>query len=395
MQNRGTLVGATLHTNDSADGYPVAEQNEIQGGFHTRNSTTERDAIPAHLRVAGMMCYVIADGHVYQLDNNLITWHDKGSAAGGGSTDPGSGGDSTTVQLISGNFGEWTDLTDPTEYFYANDDGLKFKADLLAFPTRAIVYLRGQFGILNTFNGTELVLGTLPANNRPKFQLKRWMTVQNTELFFVVETTGEVKLISKTSDDMPDGFPLPTGDAGTPPYEPYYVECIFCPDIAPYNPEVFTAHREGDFVRNNCGAGYAGSSVHFAKDYTSTVDQATADDIADANFNNDGQAYANDPANGATCDLLPAVQLSVSYEASGEDDNDAYFDLSAAIVDDLHVAYHYSYNNGSSLVSGNSHLTIPAGEIHWHVFGAAGTEFQVTITSISPTVTSDGKNINY
>jgi hypothetical protein len=58
----------------------------------------------------------------------------------------------------------------------------------------------------------------------------------------------------------------------------------------------FVATRSGSFTRNNCGAGFNGSTVVFNNTYTSMVSQAQAEALADANFNADGQAYAN--ANG-------------------------------------------------------------------------------------------------
>lgn len=62
----------------------------------------------------------------------------------------------------------------------------------------------------------------------------------------------------------------------------------------------YTAYRTGTFTRNNCGVGYYASSVSFSKSYTSSVSQAAAEALAEANFATDGQAYAN--ANG-TCTI--------------------------------------------------------------------------------------------
>ena len=58
------------------------------------------------------------------------------------------------------------------------------------------------------------------------------------------------------------------------------------------------------FQRNNCISGQVGTSVQFSKTYTSTIDQADADNKAAldaANFATQGQSFANDPINGATC----------------------------------------------------------------------------------------------
>ncbi|WP_230328265.1 DUF5977 domain-containing protein, partial [Flavobacterium sp. LC2016-13] len=54
--------------------------------------------------------------------------------------------------------------------------------------------------------------------------------------------------------------------------------------------------RSGSFTRNNCAAGFVGSSVSFSQAYgvsTSTNSQAEADSLGLAKFNTDGQNNAN------------------------------------------------------------------------------------------------------
>ncbi len=58
-------------------------------------------------------------------------------------------------------------------------------------------------------------------------------------------------------------------------------------------PTTYSAYRVGNFTRNNCHAYETGTTVTFSNTYTSTVSQADADAIALANFDIDGQAYAN------------------------------------------------------------------------------------------------------
>jgi len=58
----------------------------------------------------------------------------------------------------------------------------------------------------------------------------------------------------------------------------------------------FVATRSGSFTRNNCAVGEIGSTIVFNNTYTSSISQAAAEALANANFNTDGQAYAN--ANG-------------------------------------------------------------------------------------------------
>ena len=288
-KNTGTLVGAPIRVNDSQDTYPSAIDNEIKGGLHSVATDADRDAITADRRSAGMECYVIADEKTFKLKNDLVTWEQIAGA---------NDGTGSNVQLISGNFGEWTALDNLSEDLININFVPAYKSDLQAFPTRAITYVQGQFGIYSGFSSTTILIGTLPENSRPANEIRKYFIFQNIEMFLVIGTDGNVSLVSK--DDI--NLPVTTG---TPEVQPYYIDIFFNPTITIGSETTYTATRTATFTRNNCGSGQTGSSVSFTKTYTSTVDQATADNLAatDANFNTDGQAWANDPANGATCSV--------------------------------------------------------------------------------------------
>lgn len=64
----------------------------------------------------------------------------------------------------------------------------------------------------------------------------------------------------------------------------------------------YTVSRTGSFTRNNCPPGKYGSTSSFSKSYSSTISLADANSIADTNFNTDGQTYVN--SNG-TCTNIP------------------------------------------------------------------------------------------
>lgn len=296
MKQKGTLVGATVRVNDDQDIYPVVVDNEIKGGKHSVSSIADRDAIPAERRSPGMECYVFADGNTYELANDLVTWTLLKGVAGG-STDPGTGGDSDTVALISGNFGAWTDPGSKSSEFVNENFPIQYKADLLAFPTRAIIYLQGQFELNSAFVGTTLTLGNLPANCRPQHQLKKYLIASNIELFLVIETNGDIKIESK------DGLNLPVTD-GTPGDNSYYVDCFFNPSVTTTTPTTYTTTRTENFTRNNCPSGDVGSVVSFSRIYSSTISQGTADSLAasDPNFEVDGQNNAN---SAGTCTVDP------------------------------------------------------------------------------------------
>ncbi|MBC8051871.1 MAG: hypothetical protein H7Y13_02285 [Sphingobacteriaceae bacterium] len=309
MKNTGTLIGATIRAADSEDSYPVAFQNEIKGGHHSKSSVTAMEAIPAHLREPGMTCFVTANGFTYGLGNDLITWTLKTTpTTGGGGTDPDTGEDITTITIISGNFGAWIDLPAKSASIYDEVFPIRYKADLGDFPARAIVYLVGQFALNSAFVGTEITLGTLPDNTRPAARLKKYLIVKNIEMFLVIDTNGDVKLISK------DGFNLPVTEALAPDTheeQPYYIDIFYKPLVVIPEPDTFTATRSGNFTRNNCGVGSSGSVVAFEKEYTSTVSQNDADNQAanDPDFNTDGQAYAN--ANGI-CTVNPPASYTAT-----------------------------------------------------------------------------------
>gem|GEM_PF-4785029 len=74
----------------------------------------------------------------------------------------------------------------------------------------------------------------------------------------------------------------------------------------------YSVAKSGTFSRNNCGAGYTGSSITYtvpANTYSSIVSQSDADQQAQNDVNSNGQAYAN--ANG-TCSSNVSI-TSVNY----------------------------------------------------------------------------------
>ena len=65
---KGTNVASPVTTFTDGDTYATAFADEIQGGFHTAGTTTDRNAIPLARRKVGMHCQVIG-GKVYRLIN--------------------------------------------------------------------------------------------------------------------------------------------------------------------------------------------------------------------------------------------------------------------------------------------------------------------------------------
>jgi hypothetical protein len=79
----------------------------------------------------------------------------------------------------------------------------------------------------------------------------------------------------------------------------------------------FSAYRSGTFTRNNCGSGYTAGSVSYSNTYyyTGIKNQDGADDIANANFNSDGQNYANSVG---SCTAIPTCY---TYNIISNNDN--------------------------------------------------------------------------
>jgi len=84
---KGTNVLAPVVPFDTADVHPSHEARYGKGGYRTVATTTERDAIPAPRREAGMLVFVTASGgSLWQLSGDLTTW--TAFASGGGVVGP-------------------------------------------------------------------------------------------------------------------------------------------------------------------------------------------------------------------------------------------------------------------------------------------------------------------
>lgn len=74
--------------------------------------------------------------------------------------------------------------------------------------------------------------------------------------------------------------------------------------------------KNGNFTRNNCGAGYTGSTVTYtvpAGTYSSTISQAAADQLAQNDVNANGQAYANTNGTCTPLTVYARIELTDIY----------------------------------------------------------------------------------
>ena len=71
---KGTNVLAPVVPFDTTDSHASHEARYGKGGYRSVADLTERDAIPALRREAGMLVCVLTDGKVWRLGDNLTTW---------------------------------------------------------------------------------------------------------------------------------------------------------------------------------------------------------------------------------------------------------------------------------------------------------------------------------
>lgn len=92
------LIDRLLYPSD--DTYPTHDAVRGRGGLTHALTTVDRDAISVYRRRAGMLCYVDADGIVYQLQADMTTWEPFISSASGGTTYLASFGDATPATIM-------------------------------------------------------------------------------------------------------------------------------------------------------------------------------------------------------------------------------------------------------------------------------------------------------
>ncbi len=121
--------------------------------------------------------------------------------------------------------------------------------------------------------------------------------------------------------------------------------------------------KSGAFTRNNCGAGFTGSSVTYnvaAGIYSSTLSQVDADNQAQADVNANGQNYAN--ANGS-CTAQSQVNFSFDWDQNYTT-NTIYIDLFASGSNHNGARFNItiSYVNRQGLISTSTkRIDMPAG----------------------------------
>ena len=192
---------AELVPKNSGD-FPLLDDAYIRGGFHVVATLTERNAIAANRRKAGMRVAVQSTDRVYKLASDLTTWADDQqatdslqSAYNAGATIRTSG---TPVTLEAGDAGPVFLIKN-----LSNEAVLEVEGDLVSLKDlKAHSYQGDLFKVVA--NNTQLMIDTTPADFRG---VQYFFTITNSDhsgfstgqLYIVHDgTTPEVTLFTAT-----------------------------------------------------------------------------------------------------------------------------------------------------------------------------------------------------
>jgi hypothetical protein len=167
----------------------------------------------------------------------------------------------------------------------------------------------------------------------------------------------------------------------------------------------YNVAKSANFTRNNCGTGSTGSTVTYnvaAGNYSSTISQADADQKAQDEINNNGQAFAN--ANG-TCSAIPCnftVATGYSTIASGASSSagNVTFYLIFYPTNTMYAGstYYIATINGVCRPSTIRYVTASAGGRTWQltIYTTGQIYAQITSgTAVPPSSTIPFNNVIY
>lgn len=150
-----------------------------------------------------------------------------------------------------------------------------------------------------------------------------------------------------------------------------------------------SVQKTGVFTRNNCPYGYAGTSVTYtvpSGTYTSIVSQGAADQLAQNDVDANGQAYANNSANGA-CNQLCSFTMRSGYNATYNNIsksggtvtfNLAFYPASGTMY--MYGTYNVALITGGCGPSSTKTLTINSGGRTFYVTIYASGDVDVQVT---------------
>ncbi|WP_193391222.1 DUF5977 domain-containing protein, partial [Candidatus Symbiothrix dinenymphae] len=161
----------------------------------------------------------------------------------------------------------------------------------------------------------------------------------------------------------------------------------------------YNVAKSGTFTKNNCGTGYAGSSVTYTVSegrYSSTISQAAADNQAQADVDANGQTYANE--NG-TCTLIPYTITANAGTgiASTSGGGSLNYNATANLSCTFSTGYTFDgWYEGSTKVSGSPNYTFTVTEARTLEARATPNPYTITVSAgTGITSPSGGGSINY
>mgnify|MGYP004459288725 FL=1 len=140
--------------------FPIAEANDIKGGYYSVESIEIMENIPIDRRSAGMLCYVIGD-KIYKLNDTLDTWNEL-NVAGGESSQPngiwiGKNPPPDNKYIL------WIDISDESiEESFSNQIIDEFK-NILTTLTSRILKLESRVTYLEQFHGQSPDIPDIPS----------------------------------------------------------------------------------------------------------------------------------------------------------------------------------------------------------------------------------------
>ena len=142
--------------------FPIAEANDIKGGYYSVESIEIMESIPIGRRSAGMLCYVIGD-KIYKLNDTLNTWEEF-NIAGGESSQPngiwiGKNPPPSNKYIL------WVDISDESiEESFSNQVIDEFK-NILTTLTSRILKLESRVTYLEQFHGQSPDIPDIPSTS--------------------------------------------------------------------------------------------------------------------------------------------------------------------------------------------------------------------------------------
>jgi hypothetical protein len=112
----------------------------------------------------------------------------------------------------------------------------------------------------------------------------------------------------------------------------------------------YSSYRSGTFTKNDCGVNYTGSSRLYQRTYTSNISQADADNIANINFINDGQAFVNEVG---TCSYVAPPTWTAYRTGQFTKNNCRPFETGETISYSNSYVSNYSQADAESIANAN------------------------------------------